>query len=323
MPVQTSVIICTHNPRPEYLRRALDALRAQTLASSDWELLLIDNASQQRLSDTWDLVWHANSRHIREDELGLTRERLRGIRDGRGHTLVFVDDDNVLAPDFLERVQAIAADNPHLGVFGAGTLEPDFETLPAPETVPFLGHLALRSVSSILWSNNPADISANPWGAGISVTRETAQVYVRLVEQLDLKRILGRNGDRLFCAEDDLFSWAATLAGKGFGVFPELKVTHLISAHRLNPDYLVQLMHDHSFSHEVLRYRLTGAQGPKRKRPTKLLWHLRLLLHGLKNGRFSMQCRQARFCGLNNATQFILENGLIPLSPSAFFPAER
>ena len=28
---------------------------------------------------------------------------------------------------------------------------------------------------------------------------------------------------------DDLFSWAAVLSGRGFGLFPELQLTHLIS----------------------------------------------------------------------------------------------
>jgi hypothetical protein len=119
---------------------------------------------------------------------------------------------------------------------------------------------------------------------------------------------------------DHLHSQSAAM---GFGLFPELKVTYLISAHRVNPRYLVQLIHDHGFSHRVLRYRLTGAQDPRRKRSTKLVWHLRLLLHGLKNGRFSMQCRQARFRDLNDAARFNSENGVIQLSSSAFFAAGR
>jgi glycosyltransferase involved in cell wall biosynthesis len=320
--MQTSLIMCSHNPRPDYLRRALDALRAQTLPVSDWEFLLLDNASREKLSHTWDLSWHPNSRHIREDELGLTVARLRGIREAQGNTLVFVDDDNLLASDFLERVQAIIADNPHLCVFGSGALEPEFEAPPSPELVPVLGHLALRSVSSNLWSNNPADIAVIPWGAGMTVTRDAADFYVSLVEQLNIKTVLDRRGQQLYCGGDDLFSWAATMIGKGFGLFPELRVVHLISADRLNPRYLVQLMHDHSFSHEVLRYRLTGVQTLNRRRRINLLWNLRLLLHGLKNGRFSMRCRQATFRGLNRAARFISENKLIPLPKSAM-PAAR
>ena len=92
----TSVILCSHNPRPDYLRRVLDALDAQTLSKENWELLLIDNASKARLADSWGLSWHPRARHIREDELGLMSARLRGIRESCGDLLVFVDDDNVL-----------------------------------------------------------------------------------------------------------------------------------------------------------------------------------------------------------------------------------
>ena len=66
-----SVVICTHNPRPDYLRRTLDALKTQTLPQEQWELLLVDNASEKALTGVWDLSWHPRARHIRENELGL------------------------------------------------------------------------------------------------------------------------------------------------------------------------------------------------------------------------------------------------------------
>ena len=159
----TSVILCTHNPRPDYLRRVLDALDAQTLPKENWELLLIDNASKARLADSWGLSWHPRARHIREDELGLTPARLRAIRESCGDLLVFVDDDNVLAPNYLQTARTLFAEHPYLGVIGAGILEPEFEVQPPPEIVPHLAHLALRRVSVPLWSNNPNDHACVPW----------------------------------------------------------------------------------------------------------------------------------------------------------------
>jgi glycosyltransferase involved in cell wall biosynthesis len=50
-----SVIICTHNPRKDYLERVLKALQEQTLPSESWELLLIDNASDNLLEKKIDL----------------------------------------------------------------------------------------------------------------------------------------------------------------------------------------------------------------------------------------------------------------------------
>src|SRR5258708_24159047 len=53
--LEFSVIICAHNPRPQYLRRVLEALRSQTLPKQEWELLLIDNLSSIPLMPNWDL----------------------------------------------------------------------------------------------------------------------------------------------------------------------------------------------------------------------------------------------------------------------------
>jgi glycosyltransferase involved in cell wall biosynthesis len=165
-----SVILCTHNPRPDYLGGVLGALQEQTISPDQWELLVVDNASDERLADTCDLSWHPFARHLREDQLGLTSARLRGIAESSGELLVFVDDDNVLAPDFLEGALRTATHHPYLGVFGPGFLGPEFEREPPPEFIPHLAILAVRSVPSIMWSNNPKDGDCVPWGL----------VYVRL-----------------------------------------------------------------------------------------------------------------------------------------------
>src|ERR1700685_2968773 len=106
--LKISVIICTHNPRTDYLRRVLEALDKQTFPKEDWELLLIDNASKERLADVWNLSWHPIARHVRENELGLTAARLRGIAEARADILIFVDDDNVLRSDFLANTLEIS-----------------------------------------------------------------------------------------------------------------------------------------------------------------------------------------------------------------------
>jgi len=134
--VHISVVVCTHNPRPDALRRTLDSLKGQSLRREQWDLLIVDNACDNRLSDTCDLSWHERARHVREEKLGLTLARLRGIADADGELLVFVDDDNVLAPGFLEEAWDICSRYPYLGAFGAGNLEPEFEIQPPPEVRP-------------------------------------------------------------------------------------------------------------------------------------------------------------------------------------------
>jgi glycosyltransferase involved in cell wall biosynthesis len=307
--MQLSVIICTHNPRPAYLRRTIEGLKAQTLPRDRWELLLVDNASKFPISEQWDVSWHPRGRHTREDQIGLTPARLRGINDADGELLVFVDDDNLLDPDFLEKAAAVASANPFLSVIGAGVLKPEFEVPPSKEIIPRLQLLALREVAQPLWSNNIQDFECTPWGAGLCVRSSIARAYVRLVGQLRVTSLLDRSGTRLFCGGDDLFSWVSAANGGGFGVFPELRITHLISERRVTQPYFLQLIHDHSFSHGVLRYLWQGA-APK---VSDIFSLPKLLLHGIKNGLFSMRCQWASLRGSGCAKSFIMNNGLHPM----------
>jgi len=301
-----SVVICTHNPRADYLRRTIAGLRAQTMPLDRWELLLIDNASTEPVAATWDLSWHPHGRHIHESEVGLTAARLRGIREARGELLVFVDDDNVLAPDYLAVAARIMSVFPYLGVWGAGRLEPEFETEPPLEIVPRLSLLALRTVPAVRWSNNPNDDDCIPWGAGLCVTRPVADLYPKLVGLLKATTVLGRKGQQLLSGEDNLFSWASARLGLGFGLFPELGITHLISSGRLTRRYFVRLIHGHAFSHGILNHLLTG----RRPRPVRRLCCLRVLLHGIKNGVFSAQCQSAQLRGESEAARFVAGNRL-------------
>lgn len=102
-----SVIVCTHNPRRDYLDKVLESLKSQTLPIEQWELLLIDNASNKLCASEINLNWHPTARHIREEQLGLTHARLRGIREAKAGTLIFVDDDNVLDHKYLENTVKI------------------------------------------------------------------------------------------------------------------------------------------------------------------------------------------------------------------------
>jgi len=259
-----SVIICTHNPRPDYLRRTLDALKAQTLPKEQWELLLIDNASKEPLASVWDLSWHPRARHIREEELGLTPARLRGIRESKGELLLFVDDDNVLNSDYLVVLMNLAAEHTNLGTFGAGVLEPDFEQEPAPELRPYLGILALRTVATPQWSNA---ISINdlmiPWGAGLAVRRVVAEKYIVEVRTSPIRKQLGRSGSNLNSCEDNELSWVACELGLGKGLFPALQIRHLIDRRRVAKAYMLGVNSGHGFSQMLLAHLHDQPMPPK------------------------------------------------------------
>ena len=64
--LEFSVIVCTYNPRAQYLSRVLDALRMQTMPKSDWELIVVDNKSTAAVEERFDVSWHPNGRHVLE-----------------------------------------------------------------------------------------------------------------------------------------------------------------------------------------------------------------------------------------------------------------
>jgi glycosyltransferase involved in cell wall biosynthesis len=296
-----SVIICTHNPRRDYLARTLESLTKQTLPLEKWELMLLDNASENRLEKSWDISWHPSGRHVRDERVGLTPARLRGIQETRGELLVFVDDDNVLAEDFLEEALNISERYPYLAVFGSGTLQPEFEVPPAPEVAELVGLLALRTVPTERWSNHYEDWPTIPWGAGLCARREVANAFVRVIQQFHDTSILGRNGKHLFTGEDDLFSLAAVQLGKGFGIFPSLVITHLIPKRRLSREYFLRLIADKSTSAAVIRHSMFGVQ----PEGVGLDAVIRTAGHGLRKGWFSFRCRYAEIAGTRRAARMI------------------
>src|ERR1700747_151761 len=220
MQASVSVILCTHNPRHDYLSRVLASLREQTLPAEQWEFLVVDNRSKQPLAEMWDISWHSRGKHICEDELGLTAARLRGIQEASGELLVFVDDDNLLAPDYLAQATVISARCPDLGAFGAGILEPEFEVQPPVKLRPRLGLLALRRERSVLWSYKTTDTRCRPWGAGLCATRRVANFYRQLVPDLGITSVLDRRGKRLFSGGDDVFHELPLNSACALGCFP-------------------------------------------------------------------------------------------------------
>ena len=252
MDMKLSVIMCAHRPREVFLGRTLAALRAQTLPAADWELLLVDNATEPPLAETWDLGWQPHARHLCESRLGLTHARLRGIAEARSEVLVFVDDDNVLGPDYLEEAVNCGQQASWLGAWG-GHVEPEFvDGEPPAWTKEFWYYLAIQSVARVKWSNIPG-ANCSPVGAGMCVRREVARGYAELCRTDPRRRTLGRRGDSMASHEDTDMVYTATALGMGFGLFPKLRLRHLIPSTRLTEAYLSRLVYDSHRSYGVIK----------------------------------------------------------------------
>jgi glycosyltransferase involved in cell wall biosynthesis len=246
-----TVVICTHNPRQDYLDRVLKALQAQTLATERWELLVIDNASNSSVADRIDITWHPHSRCIREPKLGLTPARLRGIDAARGHLIVFVDDDNVLGADYLLNTDRIASQHPAMGVWG-GSIVGEFEQTPPAWSKRYLPLLAIREITADKLSDVLPPHETTPCGAGLCVRRIVAEHYAKLVVSDGRRMSLDRKGKLLSSGGDTDLALVASDLGMGSGQFVALQLTHLIPAARLELTYLLRLIECMAYSHTVL-----------------------------------------------------------------------
>jgi glycosyltransferase involved in cell wall biosynthesis len=252
--LDASVIICTHNPRSDYFARVLDGLRHQTLPLDKWELLIVDNASRLPLASSWDISWHPIARHILESELGLTWARQRGIREASADLIIFVDDDNVLDETYLAEAIKIKHEWPSLGVWGSGSIRGDFE-VELPESLrEHRNWLPLRDVAAPRWSNLASYEDAMPMGAGLCVRKDVALAYSQFCDQSSIQ-LTDRQGDSLVGKGDTEISIVCCSLGLGTGVFPELRLAHLIPQHRTSEDYFVRLAEGTYVSDFLLGYK--------------------------------------------------------------------
>lgn len=252
MSPRIDVILCTRDPRPDYLRATLHALAAQDLPAADWSFALVDNGSRQ---DPRALVEECLARRpfeiLREPTPGLTPARLRGIAGTRAPLLVLVDDDNVLAPDYLSRVLEIAERHPRLGAWG-GQLLPRFEQPPPAWSAPYHALLALRPLERDRWSNLP-DLAWCPWGAGMVVRREVAEAYRTRLAAGGIGAAFDRSPGSLGGSGDLDLALTSLDLGLGHGLFRALKLEHLMPPERLREPYLLRLAEGGARTDELLR----------------------------------------------------------------------
>lgn len=242
-----TAIVATHNPDPGRLRRTLLGLRAQTLPMADWEVVLVDNASNRFPAAAFFAECASgNLSIVPEPELGLTSARRRGLGAARGEFAVLVDDDNVLAPDYLANAAALFAAHPQVGAAGGKSL-PEFAVEPADWMREFFPLLALRDLGDaplVAPSFRPAGSTRKvypacaPIGAGMVLRRAA---WVSWLQAPEAHKLSDRCGTALTSSGDNAIVCEVLEAGWSVAYFPDLVLSHLIPAARLEADYLARL----------------------------------------------------------------------------------
>ncbi len=95
------MIIATHN-RPDSVRRLIASL-ATELAAGSREVIIAENGTPAPMPIAPEA---APLKHLHEARAGKCRIQNRAIAEASGEILVFLDDDLVVAPGYLEAVES-------------------------------------------------------------------------------------------------------------------------------------------------------------------------------------------------------------------------
>jgi glycosyltransferase involved in cell wall biosynthesis len=256
------ICICTHNPAHHTLHLVLDALLRQSNCRAINSLLIIDNGSNPALSANVIARFQQNdipARVIVEPTPGLIHARIRAINETTSHWLLFVDDDNELAADYIECGLKFIATNPDVGCFGGKLLLP--KTVCPPKWAQlFLPYLGIRDegeqvIKQLSYSYGPWE----PSGAGVWVHRKVADEFLRrITKQQELLR-LGRKGSSgLASCEDSLMMRGAAAVGLKNAYVPQLVLWHHLDNRKFRIKFLWRLMLAYGGSHILLESSLAG-----------------------------------------------------------------
>ncbi len=132
--VRATIQLCTYN-RAALLERVLDACFEQTVDPNDYEVVLVNDGSTDT---TPEVIARAASRAtcrfevINQVNSGLAKGRNAGIARATGERIIFIDDDVLPLPNFVEEHLRSHAQTPKAVVRGGAINVENFDVLPVP-----------------------------------------------------------------------------------------------------------------------------------------------------------------------------------------------
>jgi glycosyltransferase involved in cell wall biosynthesis len=132
--VRATIQLCTYN-RAALLERVLDACFEQTVPADAYEVVLVNDGSKDA---TPEVIERARARAtcrfevIDQQNAGLATGRNAGIARATGERIIFIDDDVLPLPDFVEEHLRSHARFPKRIVRGGAINVESFDDLPPP-----------------------------------------------------------------------------------------------------------------------------------------------------------------------------------------------
>lgn len=110
--MKATIIIPTYQPG-EYIYECLDSITKQTLPPADFETIIILNGPKEpyhtQIKEYIDKHDSHNFTFIYTDVPGVSNARNIGLDNAKGEYITFVDDDDIISPEYLEELLAVSS----------------------------------------------------------------------------------------------------------------------------------------------------------------------------------------------------------------------
>ncbi|HQF20600.1 MAG TPA: glycosyltransferase [Kiritimatiellia bacterium] len=226
-----TVCICTRN-RVKYLGPTIESVLAQKVSSGAFDVLVVDNGSTDGTSEMIAARFGRGTcepvRCIREEVPGLSRARNRAIAETIGDFIVFLDDDAIPEPGWLQAIVA-GFGAAEIQVVG-GAVVPAYEQAPPPWWSARIELVFAPHVST--FERHRVSQGEYPHGANIAFRRA---VFARVGL---FREDLGYSGNKLIPAEESELLLRIEKSGGAILYEPAAVVRHLIPASRMDRKYL-------------------------------------------------------------------------------------
>jgi glycosyltransferase involved in cell wall biosynthesis len=233
-----SIIVCCYNSSGR-LHKTLAALAKQQFHSAIlMEIIIVDNASTDNTSEIALAIWEELNTEITirvvfEPLAGLGNARRKGIDIAEYSIILFCDDDNWLASNYVQGVFDIMQTDVLIAACG-GMGIPVFETEEPFWFYQYAESFALGSQE--INSEHGRIISL--YGAGLAIQKHVIDELYSSGFQLILQ---GRTGTKLSSSDDTELTNAFVLMGYKLVYSDELKFFHYLPKERLTFEYLKKL----------------------------------------------------------------------------------
>jgi len=244
-----SVVVCTHR-NPILLAKTLDSLGRQTLGQGLFEVIVVDNDSQDNTKEV--VARYPEVRYVLEERLGLSNARNTGVEKARGDIIAFIDDDAEACEEWLGALLEIYDSIPEAWAVG-GKVLPIWDA----HRPTWLTEEYHRSLSLVEWGENARALC---WPERIIGTNCSFRRRV-FTDIGYFDKCLGRIGPVLLGNEDTEIQQRIHALGHLVYYSPEAVVYHHVPASRMTEEYFDRRAQGTKISGKILELRLQGQDG--------------------------------------------------------------